>query len=199
MSKFYLEQPTIVRKKEALEYLNELVLFNSDLNGVGCLDMCLEGFTYEDFLIENEKRCNKEYAYSIDRCPSKTFFFIRQSDNKIIGMINIRYDIKKEWLDSWASHIGYSIRPTERRKGYNKIQLYLGLLEIKKMGEKKILLQCSVDNIGSNKSIIALGGVLEKTKLDEYDNTMTNYYFIDVDKLKRENFRKYSDSIIIKS
>ena len=96
MSKFYLEQPTIVRKKEALEYLNELVLFNSDLNGVGCLDMCLEGFTYEDFLIENEKRCNKEYAYSIDRCPSKTFFFIRQSDNKIIGMINIRYDIKKE-------------------------------------------------------------------------------------------------------
>ena len=114
-------------------------------------------------------------------------------------MINIRYDITQELLEKGASHIGYSIRPTERQKGYNKIQLYLGLLEEQKVGEKRILLDCTVDNIGSNKSIISLGGILEKTEIDKTDNTMTNYYWIDVDKAISENLKIYSDSIIINS
>ena len=199
MEKFYLEEPTIERKYEALEYLNEFVQFGSDLNGTGSMDRCLNGWSYEEFLFENEKRKDKKYAYSINRCPSKTFFFIRQSDNKIIGMINIRYDITEELLEKGASHIGYSVRPTERQKGYNKIQLFLGLLEQQKLGEKRVLLDCTVDNIGSNKSIRALGGVLEKTALDENDNTMTNYYWIDVDKSISENLSLYKDLVIIDS
>lgn len=197
MEKFYLEEPTIERKNEALDYLNELVKFNSELNGTGSMYRCLNNCTYEQFLIENKKRKDKNYAYSINRCPSKTFFFIRQNDNKIIGMINIRYDITKEFLKKGASHIGYSIRPTERQKGYNKIQLFLGLLEQQKIGEKRVLLECTVDNIGSNKSIISLGGMLEKTELDTYDNTLTNYYWIDVDKSIRDNFNTYSELIIL--
>ena len=196
MEKFYLEEPTIERKNEALEYLNEFIQFGSELNGTGSMDRCLDGWTYEEFLIEKEKRKDKDYAYSINRCPSKTFFFIRQSDNKIIGMINIRYNITEELLEKGASHIGYSVRPTERQKGYNKIQLYLGLLEIQKIGEKRILLDCTVDNIGSNKSILSLGGELEKTELDINDNTMTNYYWINVDKAIDENSRIYSEFIV---
>ncbi|MBE6147227.1 MAG: GNAT family N-acetyltransferase [Firmicutes bacterium] len=191
MEKFYLEEPTIKRKNDALEYLNELAEFGSELNGTGSMDRCLTGWTYEEFLVENEKRKDKNYAYSINRCPSKTFFFIRQNDNKIVGMINIRYDISQELLENGASHIGYSIRPTERRKGYNKIQLYLGLLEEQKIGVKRVLLNCTVDNIGSNKSILSLGGVLEKTELDKNDNTLTNYYWIDVDKSISENKKIY--------
>lgn len=198
MEKFYLEEPTIQRKNEALEYLNELVEFKSELNGTGSMAGCLNGWSYEEFLIENEKRKDKNYAYSINRCPSKTFFLIRQNDNKIIGMINIRYDISQELLENGASHIGYSIRPTERKKGYNKIQLYLGLLEEKKIGEKRILLDCTVDNIGSNKSIISLGGILEKTELDKYDNEMTNYYWIDVEKSINENSKIYSELVVEK-
>lgn len=196
MEKFYLEEPTIQRKEEALEYLNEFVQFNSELNGTGGMDECLYGWTYEEFLIENERRKEKSYAYSIDKCPSKTFFLIRKNDNKIIGMINIRYNIKQELIGKGYNHIGYSIRPTERQKGYNKIQLYLGLLQIQKMGEKKILLECTVDNIGSNKSIISLGGVFEKTELSDYDNTMTNYYWIDVDKTLNEYKKIYSNFIV---
>ena len=199
MEKFYLEEPTIERKNEALEYLNEFVQFDSELNGTGSMDKCLDGWTYEEFLIEMEKRKDKDYAYSINHCPSKTFFLIRKNDNKIIGMINIRYDISQELLEKGASHIGYSIRPTERQKGYNKIQLYLGLLEIQKMGEKKILLECTVDNIGSNKSIISLGGILEKTEIDDNDNELTNYYWVDVDKAISENLEVYSSLVIIDS
>jgi predicted acetyltransferase len=81
-----------------------------------------------------------------------------------------------------GSHIGYGIRPTERRKGYNKINLYLGLLQEQRLGEKRVLLECLADNIGSNKTITALGGILEKSEIDDWDNELTNYYWIDVDK-----------------
>lgn len=196
MEKFYLEEPTIERKNDASEFLDEFVKFSSELNGFGALEKNLDGWTYEECLSEMKKRKDKDYAYSINRCPSKTFFFIRKNDNKIIGIINIRYNITQELLEKGASHIGYSIRPTERQKGYNKIQLYLGLLESKKLGEDRILLDCTVDNIGSNKSIIALGGVLEKTEIDENDNEMTNYYWINVSESIMNNRNKYIDYII---
>lgn len=193
--KFFLEEPTIERKKEALEYLNEFVEFDSNINGTGSMDRCLKDWTYEEFLIVNEKRKNRDYAYNNNLCPSKTFFLIRKNDNKIIGMINIRYDISKALLEKGATHIGYSIRPTERNKGYNKIQLYLGLLEQQRIGEKEIIIGCSKDNITSNKSILSLGGILKQTILDKYDNTINNYYFLNVEKSINQNLKKYTKFI----
>lgn len=194
MEKLFLEIPTVNRKQEALDYLKENVEHNSDLNGTGSMDMCLDGVSYEEWLLELEKRKDIEYLNKINRCPSKTFFVVRENDNKIVGMINVRYNISNDLLKTWASHIGYGIRPTERRKGYAKISLYLALLEEQKLGEEQVLLECTVDNIGSNKTILALGGELEKTKLDEYDNEMTNYYWINVnDSIEKyyKNYKKY--------
>ena len=189
MEKFYLEKPTIKRKEEALNYLEEHVKYKSDMNGTGSMDRCLNDWTYEKWLEELEKKTNHENMDSIGWAPSITFFLIRENDNKIIGMINIRYNVTEEIISKGGSHIGYGIRPTERRKGYNKINLYLGLLEEKKLGEKTVLLECTADNIGSNKTIIALGGDLEKSEIDEWDNLLTNYYWIDVN----NSIDKYSD------
>lgn len=199
MDRLFLEVPSINRKKEALEYLDENIKDNSLLNGTGSMSMCLKGTTYEEWLLELEKRNDLEYLKKINRCQSKTFFVVRENDNKIVGMINVRYNIPKKLLNTWASHIGYGIRPTERRKGYAKIALYLGLLEEQKLGEEKILLECSVDNIGSNKTILALGGKLEKTKIDEYDNTMTNYYWFNVNEALEKNCNYYKNFIVDKA
>lgn len=174
MGKIFLEIPTINRKQEALDYLAENVRYNSELNGTGSMNVCLNGMTYEGWLLELEKRKDIEYFNQINRIPSKTFFVVRENDNRIVGMLNVRYNISADKLKTWASHIGYSIRPSERQKGYAKIALYLGLIEEQKLGEERILLVCNVDNIGSNKTILSLGGVLEKTELYEYDNSMTN-------------------------
>lgn len=193
MEKIFLEIPTIDRKAEALEYLEENVRYNSDLNGTGDMDRCLDGVTYEEWLLELENRQKPEYVKQINRCLSKTFFVIRENDNKIIGMINIRYKISEEMFRAGASHIGYGIRPTERRKGYAKMALYLGLIEEQKLGEESVLLECTVDNIGSNKTIMALGGVLEKTELDTYDNEMTNYYYINVNDSIEKYYEQYND------
>ena len=54
---------------------------------------------------------------------------------------------------------------------------------------------CTVDNIGSNKTILSLGGELEKTEFDNYDNTMTNYYWINVNDAIEKNYERYKNYI----
>ncbi len=195
MEKLFLEEPSINRKKDAMDYLEENVKYNSDFNGTGSLELCLEGITYEEWLIELISKKNSEYVEAMNICLSKTFFVVRESEEKIVGMVNIRYNISKEKLSTWASHIGYGIRPTERGKGYAKIALYLALIEEQKLGEEKVLLICDVNNVGSSKVIEALGGVLVKTQLYPIDNEMTNYYYINVSESIDRYYSKYSGRI----
>ncbi len=131
MEKFYLEKPSMTRKNEIIEYINEFVLYKSNINGTGALDKILEGYSFEQVLERCLNMENEEYSKKFERCPSKTFLLIRESDNKIVGTINIRWNLNEKMLQ-FGGHIGYGIRPTERRKGYNKINLYLGMIEAKK-------------------------------------------------------------------
>lgn len=188
MERFYLEEPSLERKDEIIEYLDEFVKYNSNINGTGSLDKIYDGYTFEEALERCLNMKNEWYAKSINRVPGKTFLLIRKDDNKIVGTINIRWNLSEKML-KFGGHIGYGIRPTERRKGYNKIQLYLVLLEAQKLNLDKVMLDCSVDNLGSDKTIKALGGILERCELDESDNTMTNVYWINVD----ESIKKYKD------
>jgi len=74
-------------------------------------------------------------------------------------------------------HIGYSIRPTERNKGDGKIQMYLALKELEKVGIETCQINCENNNNISRKVINSLGGVFEKS----IDNE--EYYLIDIKKL----------------
>ena len=195
MERFYLEEPSLERKDEIIEYLDEFVKYNSNINGTGSLDKIYDGYTFEETLERCLNMKNEEYAKSINRVPGKTFLLIRKNDNKIVGTINIRWNLSEKML-KFGGHIGYGIRPTERRKGYNKIQLYLVLLEAQKLNLDKVMLDCSVDNLGSDKTIKALGGILERCELDESDNTMTNVYWINVDESIKKYKNEYSKYII---
>ena len=65
------------------------------------------------------------------RSPSTTFLCIRERDQTMVGICNIRHDLNQDYLMTIAGHIGYSIHPAERRKGYATEQLRLALLEAK--------------------------------------------------------------------
>lgn len=181
MEKFYFESPSLERKNEIIEYLDEFVEYGSNINGSGSLDKIYDGYTFEEALERCLNMENEEYSKRYGRCPAKTFLLIRESDNKIVGTINIRWNLNEKMLQ-FGGHIGYGIRPTERRKGYNKINLYLGILEARRLGLEKVMLDCDVNNLGSDRTLKALGGKLERTEVDPSDGVLTNVYWFDVEK-----------------
>lgn len=147
--------PSKEYEKQAIEYIKEFYEYGSEINGVGGLNRYLED--YDGWLLKLEN--DRNTIPNEKRVPAETFFLVREIDNKIVGMINIRLTLN-ERLNKFGGHIGYSIRPTERQKGYNKVNLYLGLLFCQKHGIKEVLLDCDKDNLGSAKTMQALGGIL---------------------------------------
>ena len=185
MEKFYLEEPCIKRKKEAIEFINEFYTYNSKINGTGGLQRFLDN--YEGWLEKLEK--DYKIIPNEEKVPARTYFLIRKEDNKIVGMINIRLALN-ERLKKYGGNIGYSIRPTERGKGYNKINLYLGLKICQKYGIEEVLMDADKDNPASWKTMESLGGIMIKEYFDdEYSNCIVKDYKINVD----ESIEKYSN------
>ena len=96
-------------------------------------------------------------------------------------------------MDYFSGNIGYGIRPTERRKGYNKINLFLGLIEVKKIGLDKVKLVCDASNLGSIRTMESLGAILENTEIDPYDDILTSVYWFNVN----ETIDKYKEKFKI--
>lgn len=179
MEQFYLELPSKNRKDKILDYLNEIIIYNSETNGLGALSKIIDGYSFEEVLEICLNMQYKKYAKKLGKSQVKTFLLIRKNDDKIIGCINIRWNLT-DYMKKYSGNIGYGIRPTERNKGYNKINLYLGLLEAKKLNLNKVMLVCETNNLPSSKTIEALGGILERKEIDPNDGVLTSYYWIDV-------------------
>lgn len=94
------------------------------------------------------------------RVPDSTFFCFDVDRNIFVGAVNIRHYLNESLLFD-GGHIGDGIRPSERRKGYATAMIGLALEECKKLGIAKVLMVCDKNNIGSSKSIIKNGGILE--------------------------------------
>lgn len=112
------------------------------------------------------------------RVPDSVFFLLDTERNILIGAVNIRHYLNEGLLQS-GGHIGDGIRPSERRKGYATKMIGLALEECKKLGIKRVLMTCDKDNIGSAKSIINNGGVLENEFINE-DGVLEQRYWIDL-------------------
>ena len=110
--------------------------------------------------------------------PDSTFFALDIKRNIFVGAINIRHYLNERLLLD-GGHIGDGVRPSERRKGYATEIIGLGLKECKKLGIDKVLMVCDKDNIGSKKSIIHNGGVLENEV--EVDGKIEQRYWIQLD------------------
>ena len=164
MEKFFFEVPSIRRKEDAIAFINEFYEYHSQINGAGGLHRYLDD--YEGWL----QKLDADYKRVPDenKVPARTFFLIREEDDRIVGMINIRLALN-ERLSKYGGHIGYSIRPTERGKGYNKINLYLGLKVCDRYGIEKVFMDADLDNPASWKTMEALGGVRIREYYDDQD------------------------------
>lgn len=189
MEKFYLESPSIKRKDEAINYVKEFYENNSNLNGDSGLDKYLDD--YEGWL-EFLNKLSNPLTVPSGYCLGYEYFLIRKNDSKLVGLINLRHNLNKNLL-LHGGHIGYSIKVTERRKGYNKINLYLCLIKARELGLDKVLLTAYDDNIGSVKTILDAGGVLEN-KIND-NGKLLGRYWIDVEESLKKNikYKKYTE------
>lgn len=175
MERFKLEIPSEAREADAMDFLAEFIRANTVIHGSGGFDLYADD--YAGWL--NRVREDRAREFSEKRVPAETYFLIRESDNKIVGVISIRLRLNKALWD-FGGNIGFSIRPSERRKGYNKINLFLGLCVCKNRGIEAVLISCEKRNIASAKSIQALGGKLIYEYMDEELGYEIQNYVIDV-------------------
>ena len=125
-----------------------------------------------DYYLENLERKVEQDG----RVPDSVFFCLDVDRDIFVGAVNIRHYLNESLLFT-GGHIGDGIRPSQRRKGYATAMIGLALEECKKLGIHRVLMTCDKDNIGSAKSIMNNGGVLENEVVNE-EGVLEQRYWI---------------------
>ena len=175
MAKFYFEKPSLARKQAAQAYVDEFMAAGSAINGAGGLHLYRDA--YEAWL--EKLQADEEQQPTQERVPARTYFLVREDDDKLVGMANIRLGLNEK-LKEHGGNIGYTVRPSERGQGYAKIILYLTLREADKYGLTQVLLDANINNPASWRTMEALGGKRTRQVTDERTDVTTVYYQIDV-------------------
>ncbi|MDE7106621.1 MAG: GNAT family N-acetyltransferase [Anaeroplasmataceae bacterium] len=155
--------------KEIAAFKQEFIENNSGMDGTGVL-IKVSAEEWLKFNKEMETTTHPNYAKSLQ-------YVLFNPENRLIGLIQIRLELKG-YLIEFGGHIGYCVRPSERRKGYAKMMLNMALDICKEMGLDKVLITCLESNIASAKTIEACGGVFEKIVFDDknYQANMKRYW-----------------------
>ena len=159
MEDLSLIRPTSALKSKSNDFKQEFFGFGEPvINGSALFDQ----LEFDDWLIHIQKSSRPETVQP-DWVVADTFFAVRRQDNRLIGMIDIRHNLNNAFLSEYGGHIGYAVRPSERRKGYATQMLKLALAYAKSIGLKKVMLGCYADNTASYKTILKCGGILTET------------------------------------
>lgn len=180
MDDFEVVNPSLEYKEDVIKFLEEVKIVDKDFYwqyaGMANLE---EAESYEEWI--NDKNSESKGINLPDGYVSaSTFLTIRKSDRKVIGIFSIRHELNDFLFNSFG-HIGQSIRPSERGKGYGKVQLLKALEKAHSLGITNVLLACNELNIASAKTIESCFGVYEKTT--KFDNEVLRRYWIDTEKI----------------
>lgn len=174
--------PTPEYKNQVEEYLQEF--FDNgeyEIAGDGGLDR-IKNFDKWLRKVQNDL---SEKNIEDNRIPATLYLTVRKSDNKVVGNLQIRHKLNEKLLQ-YGGHIGDSVRPSERRKGYATEQIRLALKKCKELGIDNVLMDCDKTNIGSAKSIINNDGILENEVY--IDNELVQRYWISLRKRYADRF-----------
>ena len=153
-----LRRPSLADKETVLEMMEEFEKSQSGHDG-GFWDT--ENFVYEEWLESNQ---NQEMGINLPEGWVPAIQLVAFSGKgQALGFLNLRLRLNNFLLEK-GGHIGYSIRPSERGKGYAKEALRQGLQVAKEKNIKKALVTCSVNNPASRAVILANGGLIEDVR-----------------------------------
>jgi Predicted acetyltransferase len=150
-------RPTEEHKEEALAFKQEF-LDNGEhtINGSELLDQMN---SYEDWLKSVTDNISEE-TVNPDWVVTDTFFALDEKDS-IVGIIDFRHELNGFLID--FGNTGYSVRPSERRKGYATEMLHQLLDVARNSGLNSLQLSVEKSNEPSVKTIVKNGGVYERS------------------------------------
>ena len=175
MEELVLLRPTAEYAKQIMECKKEYLAAGSSMDGCGPMRRTDDPMEYIEkcALEENPETCPDSLV------PATQFMLVRKDDNKVLGFLQVRHEFN-EYLSKFGGHIGYSVRPSERRKGYAKVMLKMALPFCREIGLDKVLITCMDGNIGSEKTILANGGVYEYTIHEPNENKDLKRFWIEL-------------------
>ena len=165
MDKIILVKPDLSYADEIIKYKEESLAESPIINGSAGLDR----LSSIEIWFEELKKRSCEDTVPKGLVPSSTYLGVREKDNYIVGMIDIRHYLN-EYLTQVGGNIGYSVRKSERNKGYAKQMLKLALEKCKELKIKKVLITCDEDNIASEKVILSANAKLEDIRNVDGEN-----------------------------
>ena len=150
-------RPTEEHKEEALAFKQEF-LDNGEhtINGSELFDQMN---SYEDWLKSVTDNISEE-TVNPDWVVTDTFFALDEKDS-IVGIIDFRHELNGFLID--FGNTGYSVRPSERRKGYATEMLHQLLDVARNSGLNSLQLSVERSNEPSVKTIVKNGGVYERS------------------------------------
>ena len=158
MDKIILVTPNIQLKSKALDYRQEHFDFGETvINGSELFDKTP---CYEEWLERITANSNKK-TVDPNWVLTDTFFAIRVSDNRIIGIADLRYELNDFLKD--LGNCGYSVRPSERNKGYASEILKQICTLAKEHGLANLQLSVERENTASIKTILRNGGCYSRS------------------------------------
>lgn len=170
---FFVE-PSLTYKDEILDYKKEMLEANSSFDGCVSLKR-MENL--EDYVDLCFSWSNPSKDVSVYGSKGNVVMAVRKSDNKVIGFFQA-HNIPDESMERYTGHVGYSVRPSERKKGYATKLLAKAKDFLSTFGLTEIVVSCEEDNEASRKTILANGGEYLETVLFPKDNVRLERYKI---------------------
>lgn len=168
-----LIRPTGEYADQIREYREEFLAAGDSMDGTGALRRIEDPEEYIKLCADFED----ESKVPSDRVPATQFMYIRRRDNRLVGMLQVRHRFNA-YLKVYAGHISYSVRPSERRRGYAKAMLKAALPFCSELGLSRVLVTCDEGNVGSERTILANGGVYESTVHEPDENVDIKRFWI---------------------
>lgn len=156
-----LEKVAASHQIEAEEMKQEFFNFGETIiNGSALFDQ----MPFCEWLV-NTNRNHDPKTVRKDWVMATTFFAFRKADEKMVGVIDVRHELTVPFLQQYGGHIGYSVRPSERKKGYATQMLKLALSYCRSLHISTVKLGCYADNLASIRTIERCGGICVEQKL----------------------------------
>ena len=175
MDKLRLLIPTVVDAAQVMDYRQAFLDAGSEMDGTSGLRQ------FEDplqWLALTEKMRNSA-TVPANLVPATQFICLREIDQKVVGMLQVRHTMN-DYIRTYAGHIGYSVRPDERRKGIATWMLQNALPFCKTLGLDRVMVSCYNTNEASRRTILACGGTYDATVFEPQRQKNIERYWITI-------------------